>query len=217
MKDYCCIIFDLDGTLMDTSPGILNCIDYIVARYNLVLPSAFEKRSFIGPPIEKSFQRHYGCTREFSLELASAWRTAYKEKFLFEAEAYPGVYDLLRWLRGSGMKTAVATNKREDYTEVLLKRFDFWPLLDCVIGSDFSGSRTKADMIALCMNQLGTIGCGQCLMIGDTIGDMTAAHETGVDFLGVTYGFGFTKERRGADCWTADSCKGIQDFLQCEF
>lgn len=211
MIKYGYVIFDLDGTLMDTSSGIIRCIDAIAGQYHLVSPDETEKRAFIGPPIEKSFQAHYGCTRAYAMELAAAWRAAYQKKFLLDAVPYPGLYDLLRRMRQSGIKTAVATNKREDYTAILLKHFHIWPLMDCVIGSDSAGSRTKANMIELCMKQMGAADRRQCLMIGDTVGDQEAARATDVDFLGITYGFGFIKGK--ADCRTADSCEKIIEFL----
>lgn len=217
MKKYTYIIFDLDGTLMDTSPGILRCIENVVDQYGLKPPSRLEMQDFIGPPIEKSFQSYYGCTEEYSQKLAAAWRKIYKERFLFEAVPYCGIYDLLQWLRTAGMKTAVATNKREDYATVLLEHFKLLSLMDCVVGSDSEGRRTKADMIGLCINQMGATNRNQCLMIGDTVGDMTAAHGAGVDFLGVTYGFGFKKGGQEADCETVDSCENIRNFLQGQF
>lgn len=217
MKKCTYIIFDLDGTLMDTSPGILRCIEHVLDQYGLKQPSQLEMRNFIGPPIEKSFQTYYGFTEEYSQKLAATWRKIYKEQFLFEAVPYRGIYDLLQWLRTASMKTAVATNKREDYTTVLLEHFNLLPFLDCVVGSDSEGRRTKADMIGLCINQMGATGRDQCLMIGDTIGDMAAAHRARVDFLGVTYGFGFKKGGQEADCETVDSCENIRNFLQRQF
>lgn len=216
MMQYRCIIFDLDGTLMDTSEGILKCVDFIVARFGLAPLSEQEKLSFIGPPVQKSFQTYYACTPEQAWELATAWREAYKEKFLLEAVPYAGIYELLRALRQNGYKTAVATNKREDYTHKLLEHFSFLPLFDCIVGSDFEGKRSKADMIRLCMAHAKISELSHCLMVGDTAGDMIAAQEAGVPFLGVTYGFGFKK---GAVTSVqvqrmADSCKEIMRLLE---
>ncbi len=214
MKNYHCVIFDLDGTLMDTSSGILKCIDYVANQFQLTPPSESEKRGFIGPPIQKSFQSYYGCPLECSLELADAWRKAYKDKYLLEAKPYKGIFDLLGWIRQGGVKTAVATNKREDYAMTLLEHFGFFPLFDCIIGSDFSGDRRKEEMIRLCAERLGIIDISRCLMVGDTAGDMSAAHKAGVDFLGVTYGFGFKRGNQELGYWTADHCEDIRNFLE---
>lgn len=214
MMQYRCIVFDLDGTLMDTSTGILKCVDFIAAQFDLDSLSEQEKISFIGPPIQESFKKHYRCTEGRAWELATAWREAYKEKFLLEAAPYEGIYDLLRKLRQDEYKTAVAPNKREDYTQKLLEYFSFGHLFDCIIGSDFMGKRSKVDMIRLCMKQTKVAEPSQCLMVGDTLGDMKAAQKTGVSFLGVTYGFGFKRGVTVSGNKMADDCKEIYDIVK---
>lgn len=193
MKRHRAVFFDLDGTLLDTSAGVIHTIDHIITQFDLPMLSEEEKRSFIGPPVQQSFQEHYGCTQERAWELAAAWREAYKEKFLFEAVPYDGIYDLLDVLRSKGIKTCVATNKREDYSLRLLEHFYFLPLFDCVVGSDLEGKRRKSDMIKLCMDRTEVVDPAQGFMVGDTVGDMKAAQEVGTHFIGVTYGFGFKK------------------------
>ena len=149
-----------------------------------------EQRSFIGPPIQDSFQRHYGLTKERAWELATAWRDAYKDIFLFEAIPYDGIYDMLRYIRGHGIKTGLATNKREDYTRRLLEHFAFTELFDHISGTDLEGHLKKPDLIHVCKDKLGVSDGKRCLMVGDTTNDLDAAKKTGVGFLGVTYGFG---------------------------
>lgn len=209
-----CIIFDLDGTLMDTSKGILNCIDFIVDQFQLAPMNDLEKQSFIGPPIQDSFQMHYCCTAEESWNLATAWREAYKDKFLLEAVPYDDIYDLLRRLRQKGAKTCVATNKREDYAIKLLDHYGFIPLFDFIIGSDLKGKRSKADMIKMCMEWAREKDPGRYLMIGDTAGDFAAAQETGVNFLGVTYGFGFKNGQSVSEFPLADSMNELLTVLE---
>lgn len=211
-KKFECVLFDLDGTLMDTSSGILHCVDYIVGKFYLPYLEDETKRSFIGPPIQKSFQAHYGLSEERAWELATAWREAYKDTFLLEAEPYEGIYELLHSLRQNGIMTGVATNKREDYTLKLLEHFGFLPLFDCVVGSDFEGKRSKADMIRIGMERLGVDAPGACLMVGDTEGDMAAARAAGVGFLGVTYGFGFKKSDIIGRPMASD-CRDIQRLI----
>lgn len=214
MKEYSCIIFDLDGTLIDTSPGILQATDYIIKTFQLPDISDETKRTFIGPPIQISFQKHYGFSQEQAWKLATAWRDVYKEKFLLKATPYDGIYRVLQYLRDKEIKTCVATNKREDYTMELLDHFSFLNLFDCIVGSDFEGTRNKAEMIRLCMSRTGVINQIQCLMIGDTNGDLAAAKEIGIDFLGVTYGFGFSKDMNIYDFPMCSSPNEIADAIE---
>ena len=200
MRSYHAIFFDLDGTLMDTSIGVIQAIDFIIDRFKLPPLSEEEKRSFIGPPIQRSFQKKYGFDEVQAWEIASAWRNAYKDQFLLGAAPYDGIYDLLEYCQDKGIHTGVATNKREDYTMRLLQHFHFTPLFDCIVGSDFEGKRTKGQMIQMCVEEIGCSKPGQCLMVGDTEEDGIAAMKAGVDFVGVTYGFGILP---GQPCQTA--------------
>ena len=117
--------FDLDGTLMDISRGIIHTTDYVIEKFHLAALTEDEKRSFIGPSIQDSFQRHCGLSQDQAKKLAEAWRNVYKDKFLLEAMPYEGIYDVLRLCREHGIKTGVATNKREDYARELLDHFQF--------------------------------------------------------------------------------------------
>ena len=210
---YSCVVFDLDGTLLDTSSGIFACTSYVASQYGLPAIPEDVMRRFIGPPIQDSFQRYLGCGKERAWELATAWREAYKEIFLLKAKPYDGIYELLHGLRQAGIKTAVATNKREDYTLKLLAHFDYLPLFDCIVGSDFEGRRSKAEMIRICMERLGVTDSERCLMVGDTVGDHDAALAAGTRFLGVTYGFGYHRRDELPEKDAAENCMEIFSYI----
>lgn len=209
---YRAVFFDLDGTLLDTSEGTFKAIDCIAEKYGLPMLPMEEKRTFIGPAIHDSLRCHYGLSERQSWELGNMWRDIYKDRFLFDAIPYAGIFDLLRFCREHGIKTGVATNKREDYTRTLLDRFGFTPLFDCVVGGDMDGKRTKADLIRICMERTGVTDPEKCLMVGDTQGDRNGAEQAGVGFLGVTYGFGFTKST-AAEFPLADNCEEMKDYI----
>ncbi len=207
--NYQAVFFDLDGTLMDTSRGIIHAIDYVIEKFHLAALTEDEQRSFIGPPIQNSFQGHYGLTGDQSRELAAVWRNVYKDKFLLEAMPYEGIYDVLCLCREHGIKTGVATNKREDYARELLDHFHFTTLLDCIVGTDFAGRLTKPDLIHICMDKTGVTDSKQCIMVGDTEGDWEAAQKAGVRFLGVSYGFGFKVFDTGEEFEIVKCCNEI--------
>ncbi len=210
---YEAVFFDLDGTLLDTSKGVFRALDHISARYRLPALSEEEKRSFIGPPIQESYKKHFSLSSERAMELANEWRNAYKQLYLLDAVPYDGIYDLLRWCRARGIKTGVATNKREDYTRMLLEHFSFTELFDHIAGSDFAGRLTKADLIRACMARTGVAEPAGCVMVGDTDSDRNAAAQAGVGFIGVTYGFGFKRSMAPASFPLADNCIQVEEHL----
>lgn len=218
MQKYRCIVFDLDGTLLDTSVGVVKGIDYLITKHRLPDLSYEEKLKFIGPPIEKSIQEYFHVKKDKAWELANEWRDAYKDKFMLEAKPYEGIYELLDYCMKENIAMCVATNKREDYTLKILENFKFTKYFKCIIGSNFEGTRMKSDMIELCIKQINQLK-QNCLMIGDTMNDSLGAQKAKVDFLGVTYGFGFDKT---SECKSANavmmvgSCREIKLWLERE-
>ena len=91
----------------------------------------------------------------------------------------------------NGIKTAVATYKRQDYAEKILKHFGFDKVCDVICGSDFEGKLTKKDIIKNAMDSLGIVDRKRAVMVGDSDNDAQGADELGIPFIGVTYGFGF--------------------------
>lgn len=211
---YQAVFFDLDGTLLDTSEGVMCAIDSITEAFNLRSLSTVEKQSFIGPPIQVSFERQYSLTKERAWEIATRWREVYKDEYLFYAKPYDGIYELLTFCREMGLKTAVATNKREDYTRTLLEYFGFTKYFDCICGTDMAGTLTKPELIRRCMDRVDITDPEKCLMVGDTEGDLAAAKAAGVSFLGVTYGYGFREGKTLSGVEFAASCGELVRLLK---
>lgn len=199
MSKYQSVLFDLDGTLMDTSQGILKSVDLAISQMGYTSLTPDEKRSFIGPPIQLSLKNKYNLDDKTAARAAEVFRNAYKNQFLFEAEVYPGIYTLLEALHKSRIKTAVATYKREDYTKKLLDQFSFTPLFDFIMGSDFEGKLSKTDIVKECLYQTSGGEPYQSVLIGDTLHDANGANACGIDFIGVTFGFGFRSKRDAVD------------------
>ncbi len=193
MKAYKAVLFDLDGTLLDTSEGILHAFDE--ARRVCSLPQVTEeqRRGIIGPPVDRSFRELYRLNEEETRRAAAAFRDCYANRYLGEAVPYDGIFDLLRELRAAGIRTGVATYKRQSYALPLLEEKGLLPLFDVPMGSSETLTE-KAAIIRACIDALGA-GDGETVMVGDTLHDLTGALELGIDFTGVTWGFGFrTKE-----------------------
>ena len=191
MKNYHLIIFDLDGTLLDTSEGILNAVRYTIERFDLHPLTEDMLASFIGPPIQDSFSAAYALKGPILQEIATVFRDRYKSEDLFKAKPYQGIFDALELLRRSGKKLAVATYKREDYAIDLLCRFGFGQYFDVMHGGDHENRLKKPDIIRRCISEIEGASLENSLLIGDTLSDSSGAEKAGIDFLGVSYGFGF--------------------------
>lgn len=186
-----CVLFDLDGTLLDTSQGVLKSVEYTINKLNLNKISEEKLKTFIGPPIYESFRSEYNLDDNEVEKATEIFREIYKSKYLLEARPYDGIYDLLEELHKLGYKLAVATNKRHDYAMTLLKEFGFCELFDYICGSDYQNTMKKADIINKCLVELGVRDTKRAIIVGDTIHDYNGAQKTGIEFVGVGYGFGF--------------------------
>lgn len=189
-KDIQAVIFDLDGTLLDTSEGVYAGIIETIEHFGLRKPTDEELRTYIGPPIQISFERHYGVTGEKLGEMVACFRASYKNH-LFKAKPYDGIYDAFAKLRDAGIATAVATYKREDYALEVLRHFDFDQYTDVMFGSDLEGKLGKNDIIEKAIKSLGIEDYSKVVMVGDSDNDAIGATKIGTKFVGVTWGFGF--------------------------
>lgn len=195
-KPYEIVIFDVDGTLLDTTEGILAAVSYTIEKAGLKELPPQKLKAFIGPPIQESFAAAYGLEGEILQELATIFRDRYKNVDLLKAQPYEGIYQVMEELGRRGIRQAVATYKRQDYAELLLKHFGFDRYTKLLFGADHENKLKKKDIIALCLKAGGVADPSVALMVGDTAHDAQGASQIGADFLGVSYGFGF---RSGAD------------------
>lgn len=185
------VLFDVDGTILDTSSGIVHSCREAIEKYGLAMPSEGELLKFIGPPMEWSMENHFGITGDRLKEVVGYFRERYAKFNLMEAFAYDGIYDLFAFLRERGIPTAIATYKKQDYAERICRGFGFGEYTDLIYGSDYEGKLTKADIIELCIAKLGAGSRDSILMVGDSKHDANGALKAGVKFCGVSYGFGF--------------------------
>ena len=191
MKKYKLVIFDLDGTLLDTSEGILSAAKYAIDKTGRSMPNQEVLESYIGPPIQQSFAKTFGIEGKELDEMALLFRNQYKDVDLLKAVPYKGIYELCQALLDKGFILAVATYKREDYALKLLEHYQFDKYMDIICGSDFAGKLTKADIIRKVIHFGKVKSYEDVVMIGDTHHDAIGAEALGLDFLGVTYGFGY--------------------------
>lgn len=188
------IIFDLDGTLADTSEGIYNCIRYAQEKMGLTPITSEQMRSHIGPPMHESYERNFHLSGQ-DLEKAVRYHKEYAlTKGLFEASLYEGVPELLSQLRELGYKLAVATLKYEETAQKMLTFLKIAQYFNVICGALSDVKLTKAQLLNKCIQLCG--GTQETsMLVGDSSYDAIGAQEAGIDFFGVTYGFGFKNKQ----------------------
>lgn len=184
------ILFDLDGTLLDTSEGIIESVRHTISLLGLPELTTEVLKTFVGPPVQESFKKYYGMEEANAQEAADVFRSYYKETALFLAQPYPGIHELLEKIKKNNLRIGVATYKREDYAKTLLEHFDIAPFCDTICGADNENKLTKTDIIMKCLHDL-SLDTKDTVLIGDTIHDARGASNSGIPFIGVAYGFGF--------------------------
>lgn len=184
-------VFDLDGTLLDTSAGVLASVRYTIDHFGFRALTEEELRRFIGPPIQDSFARTYGLEGDILQKIATVFRKRYKETDLLKAVPYAGIYDVFERLIDNGIKPAVATYKRQDYATEILVHFGFDKYTDIMYGADHENKLKKSDIIRNAIYDAGVMNPAEAVMIGDTDNDALGAKLLDMKFIGVTYGFGF--------------------------
>ena len=193
---YSNILFDLDGTLVDSGEGILKCAELALRHFGLPIPSPSEMRTFVGPPLRDSFQR-FGCTAEQAEEAVAVYRSRYTTVGKFEGFVYPGIRALLEELKARGYRLFVATSKPEGTSVEILGHFGLADYFDCIAGAALDKSRgTKEEVIAYLLGQVGDLD--GALMVGDTAFDVLGAAEHGIPCAGVSWGYGTVESMENA-------------------
>ena len=194
MKKYRYILFDLDGTLTHSHPGIYACFRYALQKMNLGEPKMEQLRRCVGPSLMYSFQNYFGMDEETAKIATANYRERYSVVGWKENEPIEGAVEMLKALKQHGYKLAMATSKPLIYAEQISALFGFAPYLDVEVGCGIDGSLpTKADVIAEAMKRLGA-SAEECLMVGDRFHDAEGAKKNGVDCALLKVGYAENEE-----------------------
>ena len=194
-------IFDLDGTLTDSGPGIMRSAEYALNRFGIKEPDFRKLRAFVGPPLTATFHDLYGIEGEDLRRAVAYFRERYLVTGVFENSVYEGVIPTLDRLREAGVLTGVASSKPHHLVEQVLDHFGLVARFDVVLGSDPEYENTnrvvksdKSEILGIVADRLEAMAGGsprapRAVMIGDRDNDILAAKEHGMDSIGVLYGY----------------------------
>lgn len=195
MNKYDSVLFDLDGTLTDSGPGITKSARHAFTVLGMPVPPQEELNLFVGPPLASSF-RKYGLNEEEADHAVRIFRERYTTVGKFENEPYEGIYDLLEKLKNEGIRLYVATSKPEVTAKEVLDHFDLAKYFDEICGASGDHSRETKEAVILYLKEKCHIG--NAVMVGDTEFDVIGAKKHGIPCIGVSWGYGSEKSMREA-------------------
>jgi phosphoglycolate phosphatase len=194
MKKYTCILFDLDGTLTYSHPGIHGCFRYALQQLGLPEPTMEQLGKCIGPSLMYSFQNYFGLDEETARLATAKYRERYAVEGWAENAPIEGALETLKALKQAGYKLAMATSKPLIYASKIAAKFGFSEYFDTEVGSGIDGSfPTKASVIAEVMRRLN-VRADECLMVGDRHHDADGAKENGMDCVLLKVGYAENEE-----------------------
>ncbi len=207
---YDAVIFDLDGTLTDSRPGIFACTEYALKKMGMPVPPERVLRRFLGPPLADSYIRYCGMTEEQAAEGTRLYRERYNPIGWKENRVYPRIRALLSALKERGAYLAVATGKPQRISEEILRYFGLLPYLDAVAGPNNGELHAKkADLI----RRVLPAGC-RAVMVGDIAGDVKGGQDCGIDTIAALYGYGDREEiMNQGPSYAAESTQALCDLL----
>lgn len=203
------ILFDLDGTLIDSADGILGSMRAAFAELGVPEPAGGLGRDLLGPPLHTSLPPLVGTAAAEAI--VPVYRRIYVERGMLEHRPFAGIDGLLRELAGAGVPLAVATSKLEQFAERIVAANDWAPLFRAVCGETVEKTRpTKADVVAVALARLG--GPAGAVMVGDRSHDVIGARANGLSCLGVAWGYAVPGELATAGaatiCADVDALRG---------
>lgn len=196
MARYDYVIFDFDGTVVDTGEGILKSLQYSFEQMGAPVPDLQQLRKFIGPPIYYSYTHFYNISENEVEEYIKKYRERYRVKGIYECELYTGLTELLDLLRAKGIKTAIASSKPEGLIYDVADYLGITNKFDAIVGVklDDSNHSTKTGLVLEAMRLSGAQDKSRVLMVGDRCFDIDGAYGAGVDSCGVLWGYGSQAE-----------------------
>ena len=200
-RPYTAVLFDLDGTIVDSAPGITATLAYTFERLGLPVPTPAELLTWVGPPILDSFRDLAGFDAEQSQRALDIYRERYLSTGVYDASLYPGIAEVLRAIGESDMPVSLATSKPEAPARAVLEHFQVADVFDELTGaSDDELRSAKKDVVEEALRRLraGGADLSRPVLIGDRHHDVEGAAHHGVPTIFVTWGYGAPAEAAGA-------------------
>ena len=190
------VLFDLDGTLTDAAPGIVNGMRIVFDHFGIEQPDETTMRTHLGPPLAVTWREHYNFTEEQITQALVIYRDYYHEVGMFENEVFDGIPELLTALNDNNITLATATSKPDFSATRIIEHFGLRDHFAFIGAANLEGTRdSKALVVGHTLEQLNANSTThRILMVGDRRHDVEGAREHGIDTIGVLWGYGTAEE-----------------------
>jgi len=203
------ILFDLDGTLIDSTEAILDSFRRSYERLGGGYPGDEAVKAMVGHPLEEMY-RSYGVPGERIGEYVAAYKEAYRRVHTQKTVLLPGAKEAIE-LAASFARLGVVTTKTGKYSRELLEHFGVMEAFEVLIGSeDVARHKPHPEPVLAALERMGAAPSPSCAMIGDTCMDMEAARQAGIRGVAVACGYGEAGELGGcAEALEADAYSAV--------
>ena len=210
------VLFDLDGTLIDSSEGITKSAQFALEHYGIDEPDLEKLSKFIGPPLHSSFAKYYGFNADKAVEAVTVFRSRYNGTGVYESKPYPGVKECLEELHAKGYLVGIASSKPENMCHIILEYHGLLDLFDNISGASMDGKiETKEQVLEQLFARWPDVDRDSMVLVGDTIFDIKGANNAGLKSIAVSFGFGDVDEmmNEGA-CALCDDMRDLPGIIE---
>ncbi|MBT2502286.1 HAD hydrolase-like protein [Curtobacterium sp. ISL-83] len=199
-RPFSAILFDLDGTISDSAPGILESLTHTFRKVGVPVPDRATLMSFVGPPILDTFRIAMGMDEAQAEHTLAAYREHYFSHGALDSAMFPGIDVVLHTLHAAGLPISTATSKPETPATYILEHYGLTDDIDIITGaSDDEVRSSKADVVAEALRRLEAHGfdTSRPVLVGDRVHDVEGAAVHGVPVVFAEWGYGSPAEAEG--------------------
>jgi len=188
------IFFDMDGTIIDSSSGLMSSFEYMFQKINRPAPPRSELKKYLGPVIIWSLEHYYHLEPELIKPAREFYYEHYTKIGVHDYKIYDGVKDMKARLSGAGKRMYIATAKDCEMAEIEMKEQHMFEYFEGIFGAVYEKQIFKKEQVLeLAMKEHNIIGT-ECVMVGDRGTDIIGGKEHGMTTVAVLYGFGEREE-----------------------
>lgn len=210
------LLFDLDGTVVDSFEGVSNSILYALEKMDWKMLTKEQTRPFLGPPLPNSFEKYCNMTKDEAFRAVELFRERYSVQGIFESTPFDGMKEFLDYLKSQNIRLFVATSKPQHYAIQILEHVGLDKYFEIILG--VSPSNTVEDKSGLlnCIIDKFSLDKKETAMMGDRMFDIDAAKNVGVMSIGIINGCDTLAELKehGADIIVSDPWDAIRFFKE---